>query len=211
MLAVLTHIINDFITLFVVVDPIGLVLPTFLALTGDCPAALKRKLAVQSVLIAFIVMLFFITLSQIIIVAIGLSLRSFQVAGGIILFLFAISLVLGSGPTPPVGASGQPDYKAMAVYPLAIPTISGPGTMLTSMLITDNDRFSVFEQAQTAFAGAIVIVITLALLLLADPVYRAIGSGGTNVVRRIMGMILAAVAVNMVLSGLAGWLGLPKL
>src|SRR5260370_35855734 len=100
--AALTHIINDFIRLFVVVDPIGLVLPTFLALTGDCPPALKRKLAVQSVIVAFMVMLFFIALAQIIIEAIGLSLRSFQIAGGIILLLFAISLVLGSGEAIPV-------------------------------------------------------------------------------------------------------------
>jgi multiple antibiotic resistance protein len=99
----------------------------------------------------------------------------------------------------------------MAVYPLAIPTIAGPGTMLTAMLITDNDRFTVLEQAQTALAGALVLLVTLALLWLADPVHRIIGTGGTNVVRRIMGMILAAVAVNMVLSGLAAWLGLPKL
>ena len=209
--AILNHIINNFITLFVVVDPIGLVLPTFLALTGDCPPAVKRKLALRSVVVAFVVMLFFIALAQIIIEAIGLSLRSFQIGGGIILLLFAISLVLGSGEAIPVDKTGQTDYTAMAVYPLAIPTISGPGTMLTSMLITDNDRFSVFEQVQTAFAGALVLVVTLVLLLLADPVSRAIGSGGTNVVRRIMGMILVAIAVNMVLSGAAGWLGLPKL
>ena len=209
--AAFTHILNNFITLFVVVDPLGLVLPTFLALTGGLAPSFKRKLAVQSVVISFAVMLFFIALAQIIIEAIGLSLRSFQIAGGIILLLFAISLVLGSGPATPVDASGQADHGGMAVYPLAIPTIAGPGTMLTAMLITDNDRFTVIEQAQTAFAGALVLLVTLALLCLADPVHRIIGTGGTNVVRRIMGMILAAVAVNMVLSGLAAWLGLPKL
>jgi multiple antibiotic resistance protein len=208
--AALNHIINDFIALFVVVDPIGLVLPMFLALTGDCPPALRRKVAVRSVLFAFIVMLFFIGFAQFIVEAMGLSLRSFQIAGGIILGLFAISLVLGSEPTVPVGKAGQTDYTELAVYPLAIPIISGPGTMLTSMLITDNDRFSVFEQAQSALAGALVLAVTLALLLLADPVYRVIGSGGTNVVRRIMGMVLAAIAVSMVLSALASWLGLPK-
>jgi multiple antibiotic resistance protein len=181
------------------------------ALTSDCPPALKRKLAVQSILVAFIVMLFFIAFAQIIIEAIGLSLRSFQIAGGMILFLFAISLVLGNEPTMPVGTSGQTDYTRMAVYPLAIPAISGPGMMLTAMVITDNDRFSVFEQARTAFAGALVLVSTLALLLFADPIHRTIGSGGTEVVRRLMGMILAAFAVNMMLSGLAVWLGLPKL
>src|SRR5713101_7549409 len=95
--AILTHVLNDFITLFVVVDPIGLVLPMFLALTGDCPPALKRKLAVQSILVAFGVMPFFIACAQVIIEAIGLSLLTFQIAGGIILLLFAISLVLGSG------------------------------------------------------------------------------------------------------------------
>jgi multiple antibiotic resistance protein len=207
---ILNHIVNNFITLFVVVDPIGLVLPMFLALTGDCPPALKRKLAVRSVLVAFGVMLFFIVLAQIIIEAIGLSLLTFQIAGGIILMLFAISLVLGSGPTIPVGTSGEIDHAAMAVYPLAIPTISGPGVMLTAMLITDNDRFTVFEQAQTVFAGALVLVVTLALLLLAEPVHRVIGTGGTSVVRRIMGMILVAIAVKMVLTGVSGWLGLPK-
>src|SRR5260370_33792345 len=107
--AALTHIINDFITLFVVVDPIGLVLPTFLALTGDCLPALKRKLAVQSVLVAFIVMLFFIALPQIIVQAIGLSLRSFQIAGGSILFLFASSLVLGVGAPQPLRISAHTD------------------------------------------------------------------------------------------------------
>jgi multiple antibiotic resistance protein len=208
--AVLTHIANDFITLIVVVDPFGTVLPTFLALTADCKPELKRKLAIHSVLIAFLVMLFFIAFAQIVTEAIGLSLRSFEIAGGIVLLLFAISLVLGSGPTVPVEVSERTNYKGLAVFPLAIPAISGPGTMLTAMLITDNDRFSVFEKAQTALAGTLVLAITLVLLLLADPVYRAIGSSGTNVVRRIMGMILAAVALNMMFSGVASWLGLPK-
>ncbi len=206
-----THTVNDFITLFVVLDPLGLGVPMFLALTADLSPALKRKLALRSVLVALAVMLFFIAFAQIIVEAIGLSLRSFQVAGGIILFLFAVSCVLGGEPAVPTSRSGERDPMAMAVYPLAIPTMTGPGTMLTAMLITDNDRFSIFEQVQTAFAGALVLALTLVLLLLAEPVQRAIGIGGANVVRRIMGMILAAVAVNMVLSGLASWLGLPKL
>src|SRR6267378_3404678 len=82
--------------------------------------------------------------------------------------------------------------------------------MLTAMLITDNDRFSVFEQAQTVLAGALVLIVALALLFLADPVHRMLGSGGANVVRRVMGMILVAIAVKMMLTGGSGWLGLPK-
>ncbi len=206
-----THTVNDFITLFVVLDPVGLGVPMFLALTADLDPALKRKLAVRSVLVAFAVMLFFIAFAQIIVEAIGLSLRSFQIAGGIILVLFAVSCVLGGEPAAAASRSGERDPMALAVYPLAIPTMCGPGTMLTAMLITDNARFSIFEQAQTAFAGALVLALTLVLLLLAEPVQRAIGSGGANVVRRVMGMMLAAIAVNMVLSGLGSWLSLPKL
>ncbi len=207
---ILIHIAKDFTTLFVVVDPIC-VLPVFLALTGDCPPAIRRTLAVRGVAFAFVVMLFFIAAAQIIVEAVGLSLRAFQIAGGGILFIFAASLVLGGGPEAPADKTGKTDYRAMAVYPLAIPSISGPGTMLTAMLITDNDRFSVFEQVQTALAGALVLAITLVILLFADPIYRVLGLGGTNVLKRIMGMMLAAVAANMMLSGLGAWLGLPKL
>jgi multiple antibiotic resistance protein len=205
-----THFVNHFITLLVVVDPVA-VLPIFLALTSDCPPALKRKLAFQSILVAFVVMVFFIFLAQAIIEAIGLSLRSFQIAGGMILFLFATPLVLGSEPITPTGASDPTDYSGMAIYPLAIPSISGPGVMLTCLVIADDNRFSAIEQILTTFAGGLVLIVTLALLLLADRVYSVIGSGGTNVVRRVMGMVLAAFAVHMVLSGFAAWLDLPQI
>ena len=124
--AAFTHIINNFITLFVVVDPVGLVLPTFLALTSGLTPSFKRKLAVQSVVVSFVVMLFFIALAQIIIEAIGLSLRSFQIAGGIILLLFAISLVLGSGQATAADASGRPTMAAWRSIRSRSPPSRGP-------------------------------------------------------------------------------------
>jgi len=99
----------------------------------------------------------------------------------------------------------------LAVYPLAIPNLAGPGAMLTVILRTDNTRFSFIEQAHTTAAVALVLAIAFCLLLLAGPITRVIGTGGANVIKRIMGMIIAAYAVNLVLSGISDWLHLPQL
>src|SRR5204863_9080543 len=85
-------------------------------------------------------------------------------------------------------------------YPLAVPAIAGPGTMLTVMLLTDNGRFSVSQQAMTTVVVVAVLLVQYVLLLAAQPVSRLIGKGGANVIRRVMGMVLASVAVNAVLT-----------
>jgi multiple antibiotic resistance protein len=181
----------------------------FLAVTAAYTAPAKRKIATLAVLFALGVCLFFIVLGQIIVEAMGISLRAFQIAGGIVLFLFAASMILAE-PNEPAGG-GDGGVAALAVYPLAIPAIAGPGTMLTVMLLTDNDRFGVVEQAITTAVVVAVLLIQYALLLLAEPVSRVIGRSGANILRRVMGMILASVAVNAVLTALGSWLGLPKL
>ncbi len=200
--------ISEFITLFVVVDPLA-ASSVFLAVTAGCDAATKRRIASLSVVVAFGVLLFFIVLGQIIVEAMGISLRAFQIAGGIVLFLFATSMVLGDIKEIPAGVADGRD-TSLAVYPLAIPAIAGPGTMLTVMLLTDNDRFSVSQQAMTTVVVVAVLLVQYVLLLAAEPVSRLIGKGGANVIRRVMGMVLASVAVNAVLTAIGSWLGLPK-
>jgi multiple antibiotic resistance protein len=201
------HLVSDFITLFVVVDPLA-ASSVFLAVTAAYTAPAKRKIATLAVLFALGVCLFFIVLGQIIVEAMGISLRAFQIAGGMVLFLFAASMILAEPKEPAGGGDGG--VAALAVYPLAIPAIAGPGTMLTVMLLTDNDRFGVVEQAITTAVVVAVLLIQYALLLLAEPVSRVIGRSGANILRRVMGMILASVAVNAVLTALGSWLGLPK-
>ncbi len=202
------HLLSDFITLFVVVDPLA-ASSVFLAVTAAYTTGAKRKIATLAVLFAFLVLLFFIALGQIIIEAMGISLRAFQIAGGIVLFLFAVSMILAE-PAAPAGG-GDAGVASVAVYPLAIPAIAGPGTMLTVMLLTDNDRFGIGEQAITTTVAVAVLLIQYALLLAAEPVSRLIGKSGASILRRVMGMILASVAVNAVLAALGSWLGLPKL
>jgi multiple antibiotic resistance protein len=202
------HRISEFITLFVVIEPFG-ASGTFLAVTTGYTPATKRKIATLSVVIAFAVLLFFIVCGQIIVEAMGISLRAFQIAGGIVLFLFATWMILGE--VKEVSLSGDSSAMSLAVYPVAIPAIAGPGTMLTVILLTDNDRFSLAEQAMTTLVVIAVLLVQYVLLLAAEQVSRVIGKSGANVIRRVMGMILASVAVNAVLTAVSSWLGLPKL
>ena len=201
--------INDFVTLFVVVDPIG-TLSIFLAATASLKAGARRQTAFLAVMFAFGTLLFFIVAGQYLLAAMGIPLRAFQIAGGLILFVFALNMVLGE-TAQNSARKGRVDPVAVAINPIAIPAIAGPGAMLAVVLLTDNDRFDVTDQIFTSITLAAVMAIQLVILLLASPIARLIGAGGANIIRRVMGIILAAVAANMSLSAVVDWLGLPKL
>jgi len=200
--------INNFIILWVIIDPIA-ALSIFVSLTAEYDRRSRRRIATAAVLAAFLVLCFFIGLGQIIIEAMGVSLSEFQIAGGLILFLFAVTMVIGGVPQALQLRADPQTGSEIAIYPLAIPTLAGPGAMLTVMLLTDRSRFSTTDQLTTAATVAVVLAITLAMLFLADPILRLIGLHGANVLKRIMGMVLAAVAVKIILGGIADWLHLP--
>jgi multiple antibiotic resistance protein len=200
--------LSEFVTLFLVINPFG-VLPVFLAVTGTHTASAQRKLALQAVLISFVVLVFFVVAGAFLLEQMGISIRAFQISGGILLFLVALDMVRSRSLTE------EPDTAqsdaALAVYPLAIPKIAGPGSMLTVVLLTDDDRFNPLGQLMTVGLLALVLVVTFLILLLSGPISRMIGTAGVSVVSRVMGMLLAALAVGMVLSAVGDWLGLPKL
>jgi multiple antibiotic resistance protein len=200
--------LSEFVTLFIVVNPIS-VLPVFLAVTAGFDATVQRRVALVAALASFGVLLLFIVGGGFLLEKMGISLRSFQVAGGIILFLVALDMVRGASYVPPGGAADQ--ATAVAIYPLAVPKIAGPGTMLTVVLLTDDHRFDVVQLSLTTAVLAVVLAITFVVMLLAAPVSRLIGSAGTAIIGRVMGMILVALAVHTVLSAFGAWLGLPKL
>lgn len=201
--------INDFVTLFVVIDPIG-TLPIFLATTASLKDDVRRKTAIFAVLFAFGVLLFFIAFGQHLLAHIGIPLRAFQIAGGVVLFVFALHMVLGPDDSP-TASKGKVDPVEVAIHPVAIPAIAGPGAMLAVVLLTDSSRYDVTDQIMTSVMLGLVLLVQLALLLAAGPIARRIGRGGANIIRRVMGMILAAVAANMSLTAVGGWLSLPKL
>ncbi|MGZ9810054.1 MarC family protein [Pseudoroseicyclus sp. H15] len=195
----LDQFLQEFITLWVVIDPIGTV-PVFLAVTVGMTPAARRKVALRAVLVSAVVLLSFILLGQLVLEALGLGLPSFQIAGGMVLFLFALSMIFG--PAKPERELAEEGMTQTAIHPIAIPSIASPGAMLAVVILTDNDRFSAQHQIQTSAILLLILAVTLIFLLLATPILRVIGHSGASIVSRIMGMILAAVAVDAVLNGL---------
>ena len=200
-------ILEQFVTLWVVIDPIGTI-PVFIAITAGIPAAQRGRVAGQAALASAGVLLFFLIFGQLLIDALGIGLNSFQVAGGIILFLFALTMIFGEGKTQSEerslasGPDGGAEQANPAIFPLAVPSLASPGAMLAIVILTDNNRFSVTDQMVTG--GIMIAVIAAAYLMmrLADPIIRLIGHAGSAIVSRVMGMILASVAANAVLTAL---------
>jgi multiple antibiotic resistance protein len=199
--------LNEFVTLLLVVNPIA-VLPVFVAVVGALDLAEQRKVALYASAVSFVILVFFVYAGGFLLRSMGISLTAFQISGGLVLFTVAAAMVRGDIFTPSVGTA---DPFALAVYPISIPKIAGPGAMLTIVLLTDDDRFNRLEQLATIGVLLAVMAIQLAVLLLAGTISRLVGAGGVAVVTRVMGVLLAALAVNMVLTATAAWLGLPSL
>jgi multiple antibiotic resistance protein len=163
------------------------------------------------VAIAFGILTVFSVVGQLLLHAMGISLLSFQIAGGVIVFLFALNMVLGEARESAIQSSSGEDATAVAIHPLATPIIAGPGSMLTMVLLMDNNRYSPVQQVVTIAALAAVLAALFSVFLLGEKVRRVIGANGAHLLRRIMGLILAALAVNMILSAVALWLHLPEI
>jgi multiple antibiotic resistance protein len=199
--------LSEFVTLFLVINPFG-VLPVFIATAGGFEPKVQRRIALNAVLVAFVSLTFFVVAGDFILTQMKIPIRAFQISGGIVLFLVALEMVRGERAE----ASGTPaGALALAIYPIGIPKIAGPGSILAVILLTDDDRFDFIGQLQTIGMLAVVLALTLLVLLVAGPISRLIGTAGTNVIGRVMGLVLAAFAVAMVLSAVGEWLNLPKL
>ncbi|MDD8022364.1 MAG: MarC family protein [Paracoccaceae bacterium] len=203
------QLLQEFITLWVVIDPIG-TLPVFLAVTQGMSAMQRRSVALRAIAVSFGVLTVFIVLGQIVLDALGLPLPAFQIAGGIVLFLFALTMIFGhSKPEDEIAEAER--VRQTSVFPVAIPSIASPGAMLAVVILTDNDRFSLAHQALTTAMMGLVLLVTLAIMLLAEPLHRVIGTTGAAVISRVMGMVLAAVAVDAVLRAFVTIGALPGL
>jgi len=130
-----------------------------------------------------------------------IPLTAFQIAGGLVLLLFALTMIFGEGkPEQEIKLSSN--LNELAVYPLAVPSIASPGAMMAIVLLTDNHRFSLFDQTMTTLIMLSVLLITYLLFLAANRIQRWIGNTGAAVISRVMGLILAAVAINNMLVGI---------
>lgn len=202
------YLLKTFLFLFAVIDPVGSV-PVFLEATKNFDYATKKKVAVNACIIAFFILLFFIVAGQLIMEAMNITLPAFQIAGGLILFLFALTMIFGEGK--PEGEKHLiKDYSHVTVFPIAMPSIASPGALLSVVLLTDNNTYTLPQQALTSFIVLLVIAATYLLLLAARKVQDKVGDTGILVISKIMGLILASFAVQNILSGITEYFQLQN-
>jgi multiple antibiotic resistance protein len=203
-----TSLLEQFVTLWVVIDPIGTV-PVFIGVTAGLSAQQRRAVAIKAVAVAAGVLLFFLVAGQLLLEQLGISLDSFRISGGIILFLFALTMIFGESKPASELAATLAEPRDIAVFPLGVPSIAGPGSMMAIVVITDNHRYTAGQQEITAPVMLTVLACTLSLLLAAGPINRLLGLSGASIVSRVIGMILAALAVDSVLEALSAHFSLP--
>jgi multiple antibiotic resistance protein len=182
-----------------VIDPIGTI-PVFLAVTNKFDAKAKRKIAIQATIISSIILIFFIIAGEIILTSIDIPLSSFQIAGGIVLFLFALTMIFGESK-PEEELKTISTHSETAIFPLSVPSIASPGAMLAAVLMTENHKYTFFEQVQTTGIMLVVMLIVLLFMLASSFIHRYIGNSGASIISRVMGLILSSVAVNNILEG----------
>ncbi|SFJ33637.1 multiple antibiotic resistance protein [Olleya namhaensis] len=194
------EILTTFLFLVAVIDPLGSI-PVYLEATKNFDKKYKKRIAIRASFVAFLVLLFFIVIGQLILEGMNVTLDAFQISGGVILFLFALTMIFGEGK-PETEKHGIKDYKHVTIFPVAIPSIASPGAIMAVVLLTDNHIYNIQQQLLTTVLVLVVIGLTSLLLLAANKVQERIGEYGITVISKIMGLILASYAVQSILSGL---------
>ena len=203
--ALIDTALTAFVTLFVIIDPVGLT-PIFLALTHDMTAAARRAVAARACLIGLLVMAAFGLVGEALLQVVGIGLPAFRIAGGILLFLIAVEMLFerrserrGRAAERAEAEEAGPDPS---VFPLAVPLLAGPGALASMILLMG--RAAGDLPAQAAVMGVMAGVVALAYVLfrLSGVLGRFLGRTGINVVTRLLGMLLAALAVQFVIDGL---------
>jgi multiple antibiotic resistance protein len=196
--------VSAFVTFFVVIDPPGCA-PIFASLTQGATAPHRRAMAVRSVMVAAGILLFFALLGEDLLDALGVSLNAFRIAGGIMLFLIALEMVFEkrqerrTNRAEDVKRDGE--AEDISVFPMGIPMIAGPGSIASAMLLTARGE-GLIGTLVVLGALAAILLLTLAALVAAGPLMRLIGHKMEGMITRLLGVILAALAVQFVLDGL---------
>ena len=197
-------IISALVTLIVTVDPPGLA-PIFLSLTPGMSAASRRKVAVRAVLIAFVIMTATALGGAPLINALGITLPAFRIAGVLLLFTIAYQMVFGGGPERKAEtaekAITEDHIRNIAAFPLGIPLMAGPGAITAILLLSGRAQGDPIKVTILIGVIALVVLACLISFLLATRIARLLGVTGNIVLTRLLGVILAAMAVQFVIDG----------
>ena len=195
-------LITAFATLFVVIDPPGLV-PMFIALTQGMGPEQRRAIALRGCIIAAVMLTVFALAGEAVLGFIGISMSAFRIAGGLLLFLTALDMLFERRTQRREGQHADPDHDP-SVFPLATPLIAGPGAIASMILLVG--------QSGPGWAGTVAVIalmlgmvaVTYLFLLASPPLERLLGRTGTIVITRLLGMLLAALSVQFVIDGVKG-------
>jgi len=196
-------LITAFVTMFVVMDPIGLA-PLFVALTQGVSERQRRKIALRACGIGMAILITFALFGEAVLGFIGISMPAFRVAGGILLFLTALDMLFQRRTKRREDQTEEEDYDDPSVFPLAIPLIAGPGA-ITSVILLTGQKPGVEGLALVLAITALVLGLCFAFFLASGLLERALGKTGITVVTRLLGMLLAALSVQFVLDGLSNF------
>ena len=192
------------VTFLVIIDPPGVV-PIFASLTRDASAAERRAMAIRLSIIAWSILMFFALLGRPMLQALGISLASFRIAGGILLFYIAVEMIFERRTQRredrAQSIEGTPEADDISVFPMGIPMIAGPGSIASAMLWVSRAE-TPLHIAVVLAAITVVILLTMVTLLAAGPLMRLIGPKIETVITRILGVILAALAAQFVVDGI---------
>lgn len=197
---------NSFLLLFVTIDPIG-VTPMFAALSAHLPEAARRTAANRAVLLAAAILLVFGLVGNELLNALGIGLPAFRIAGGGLLFLLAIDMVFarhsGLRSTTHDEFQEAEHRQDISVFPLAFPLLAGPGALTTVLLLSTGTGGAPDHLAMIVTGLAAVLLLTWAALRSAGVLLRVLGETGANVVGRLLGLLLAALAVQFIVDGIS--------
>lgn len=195
-------LIKSFLTLFTIIDPIGGV-PFFLSITAGYSEEEKKKIALRASFTAFLTLLIFLWIGEYLLSFFQISVSSFKIAGGILLFLIAIEMLFGK--TTQVKTTEKETLKVkekedISIVPLGIPYLAGPGAITTTIIFSETSGISI----KLALSGIIflVLLVTFVIFSKSSKISKLLGELGTKAIVRILGLILASIAIEYITTGL---------
>ena len=193
-------LITSFVTLFVIVDPIGLT-PVFLALTQGMSPAKRRSVGLRSCFTAAGLLALFAAFGEAVLGFVGISMAAFRVAGGALLFLTALDMLFERRTKRRQDQGSEDDIEDPSIFPMAMPLIAGPGSIATIILLA-GQRPGIEGFAMVITVMLAVLAVLVVMFLASGLFERLLGKTGINVITRLLGMLLAALSVQFILDGL---------
>ncbi len=189
-------------TMFVIIDPPGNI-PMFIAFTEGLDSKMRNRISKKSTLIAALLLIFVAITGKAVLDFFHISLDGLRIAGGILLFVISVDILLGGSRKKSYVQDSDVDVESLAVFPIALPLYSGPGA-ITAAIVLYSQAFDIISKLVVLLSIVVVYVIVRLTHIYSDKLMEILGKSGTNIISRLMAIFLAAIAVEYVFAGIEG-------